>query len=311
MKKSELYFLSVAELGTLKSAADKLGIAQPSLTSAIKKLETELGVELFVRHPRGVELSEYGKHYHQHVLKQKREHDHLIHHLSEMKARELGKLKLGVGEAWWELFVRDSLINLQNTSNPQSLHIEFGNNLSLMNALACGDIDMFIGHEIQGLNQQYSVRFHPMFQEFEALYVRDGHPLLNQVPDKFKSFTKSGQDDWIAAQSQPYPLLRVTSDHARHEAMIKSSNGQPKDNRVTFDIDSLNAAIDVLSSTDAIMPYTSKLKNWLGTKGIKMLVLERYKIGNVGIYTQDSILSEPIKECIESFKQSYRNTLNG
>jgi len=310
VKKSELYFLTVAELGTLKSAADKLGIAQPSLTTAIKKLETELGVELFVRHPRGVELSKYGQQYHQYVLKQKQAHDHVIHRLSEMKARDLGKLKFGVGEAWWELFVRDSLMELQDTSSPQSLHIEFGNNLSLMNALTRGDIDMFIGHEIKGLNEQYSVRFHPMFQEFEALYVRDGHPLINTVPENFKSFTKNGQSEWITTHSQPYPLLKVTSDHARNETMVKGSNNRPQESRVSFDIDSLHAAIDVLSATNAIMPYTAKLKHWLRTKGIHMLLLERYKLGNVGIYTQDSILSEPIQKCIESFKVSYRETLN-
>lgn len=53
-------FLAVAEQGSLSAAARQLAASQPTLGRQIKQLETELSVELFHRHPRGLELTETG-----------------------------------------------------------------------------------------------------------------------------------------------------------------------------------------------------------------------------------------------------------
>ncbi|GAB97537.1 DNA-binding transcriptional LysR family regulator [Kineosphaera limosa] len=55
------YFLAVAEYGTFTKAADELHIAQPSLSQAIAKLESQLGLPLFHRVGRRVVLSEAGR----------------------------------------------------------------------------------------------------------------------------------------------------------------------------------------------------------------------------------------------------------
>ncbi|NEV00582.1 LysR family transcriptional regulator [Bradyrhizobium uaiense] len=56
------YFVAVAEEGSLSVAAQKrLHTAQPSLSRQIHDLELELGVQLFVRGPRGIELTPSGR----------------------------------------------------------------------------------------------------------------------------------------------------------------------------------------------------------------------------------------------------------
>ena len=56
------YFVTVAEAGSMKLAAEKrLHTAQPSLSRQIRDLEREVGADLFVRSVRGVELTRAGR----------------------------------------------------------------------------------------------------------------------------------------------------------------------------------------------------------------------------------------------------------
>lgn len=54
-------FIVVASSRTLSEASEKLEIAQPSLSLAIKKLEKELGVPLFIRGRTGIKLTPQGR----------------------------------------------------------------------------------------------------------------------------------------------------------------------------------------------------------------------------------------------------------
>lgn len=62
----ELYqlrtFVTVAELAHLTKAAERLHISQPAVSGQVRALEQELGVELFVRGPGGMALTEAGAH---------------------------------------------------------------------------------------------------------------------------------------------------------------------------------------------------------------------------------------------------------
>jgi LysR family transcriptional regulator, hydrogen peroxide-inducible genes activator len=53
------YAIALSEEGTFTAAANRCGIAQPSLTVAIRKLELEFGHALFDRRP--VQLTAFGR----------------------------------------------------------------------------------------------------------------------------------------------------------------------------------------------------------------------------------------------------------
>lgn len=53
--------VAIAEHGSLRAAARSLGKSQPALTQSLKQAEEELGIALFLRTSRGVELTEIGE----------------------------------------------------------------------------------------------------------------------------------------------------------------------------------------------------------------------------------------------------------
>ena len=55
------YFKIIAESGSLTKAAQQLHITQPAMSAMLKKLEEELGVELFDRSPNRIHLNKAGE----------------------------------------------------------------------------------------------------------------------------------------------------------------------------------------------------------------------------------------------------------
>ena len=86
------YFRVAARQEHISRAAEELHIAQPALSVTIRKIEEELGVPLFERNGRHIELNENGKALFMYV-------DYIFEQLTEMeialtKTREILENKL-------------------------------------------------------------------------------------------------------------------------------------------------------------------------------------------------------------------------
>lgn len=297
MEKRAIYFLQIAESGSFKRASKVLKVQQPSLTVSIKKLENEIGVTLFTRHAQGVSLTPSGELYKEYLQQQQQKQLELMHRLQDIQQRELGRIKVGCGEAWWTLFVQDALQPFLT----RSYLLSFGSHLELLHKLKQQELDFFIGHEVVGLSQDIKVRFIPLFQDAEAIYVRQQHPLL------FEKLSPICGDDL-----ESYPLLRVTPTPSKYLKLLTTEQKQEflryeqnrSQERICYDVDNLSVSLDLLKQTDAIMPYTSKLKPWLEAQKITCLDIMDPIQGTVGIYMNAGGISNKIEAVIQAIQDS-------
>jgi len=90
------YFQTVARFGHMTKAAEYICIAQPALTQAIKSLEDELGVPLFVKKGRNIVITEFGKHLQKRLEEILPEIDSIPKELENLKNKENKTVKLNI-----------------------------------------------------------------------------------------------------------------------------------------------------------------------------------------------------------------------
>ncbi|MGO4677342.1 LysR family transcriptional regulator [Bosea sp. 2YAB26] len=80
-------FIAIAEGGGFRAAAERLGVAQPSISSHVQALEAQSGGALFERRRgRGVELTDLGKTFLSHARQLLAEADDMVSDLSRFRA---------------------------------------------------------------------------------------------------------------------------------------------------------------------------------------------------------------------------------
>jgi len=129
------YFIAVAEEMNVHRAAERLHISQPPLSMAIKQLETELGVNLFTREGRGIQITRAGQIYLQHARKILADSEIASEHVRQSHLGLTGRLRIGfasstitgilqVSVAKFKKAYPDVLLDIQQVTNaiiPQRL----------------------------------------------------------------------------------------------------------------------------------------------------------------------------------------------
>ena len=90
------YFSAVAESGSISQAARKLHVAQPPISRQLALLEDELGVCLFLRNNKGVELTEAGRSLHRQSQNMFQNMRVMVDSVRDINAGLRGLLKIGI-----------------------------------------------------------------------------------------------------------------------------------------------------------------------------------------------------------------------
>lgn len=103
------YFIAVAEARSVSGGASAIGISQSAVTDAIRSLETETGVMLFYRHPKGVTLTREGHKFLRHSRSIINSIADLAVDVSEETMSASGSIRIGVTPVVTGYFLSDIL----------------------------------------------------------------------------------------------------------------------------------------------------------------------------------------------------------
>ncbi len=105
-------FYTVAKCGSLTKAAEELYISQPAVSQSIKQLENQLGVSLFNRTHRGMELSaQGGKLIFKEVESALKLFYEAENRIGEMKASATGSIRIGATDTIFKYFLADTIVD--------------------------------------------------------------------------------------------------------------------------------------------------------------------------------------------------------
>lgn len=143
IKKYE-YVLSIAQNGGISQAADELGISQPTLSKYIKKLESELGVELFDRSTIPIRPTVAGERFIEAGIRLI-DMEHQLHkQLEEVKLNKNTVVKLGISPSRSPYLIPAIVDEYKKNNSNGNIVIKERTTAELNALLARGDIDLSI-----------------------------------------------------------------------------------------------------------------------------------------------------------------------
>ncbi len=167
------YFVAIARHGSFSTAAQRIGIAQPALSTQIANLEKEIGRTLFDRHARGVRLTDAGEKLLDHAVAILQRVDEARLALRPKAARGATEITLGVPPLISMMLTVPLVEAVARDLPGVSLKIVEGMSGALRGWLADGSIDLAFLHNIDRHEYPGSV---PIIREtlFAAASVSSG-----------------------------------------------------------------------------------------------------------------------------------------
>jgi len=136
------HFVTVAEFGHFTQAAKALHIAQPALSISIKKFEQQLGMMLFRRSERKVELTDEGKVLLQHAKRVLQQIDDAKLAMDELKGLEKGEVRLGAPSMMGSYFFPKILMAFKSRYPNLKLTLVDAGISSIRKMLLNGELDI-------------------------------------------------------------------------------------------------------------------------------------------------------------------------
>jgi DNA-binding transcriptional LysR family regulator len=170
-------FQAIVKEGSFFRAAEKLMYAQSTITLHIQQLEAELGVKLFIRQGKKVQLTEAGRSLQEQADSLVARATALQETMFNLVAGEAGHVRVGAIEPTASLRLPQILVPFCQERPRIHLTIEVGNTKVISQRVASGKLDIGI---CSPPDAHLGLDFEPLFTEQMTLLLPQDHPLADQ-----------------------------------------------------------------------------------------------------------------------------------
>lgn len=226
-----LYFSVLAETEHYTQAAARLGISQPSLSSAIHNLENDLGgIRLFEKVGRNVRLTDHGRFYQQKVDAALKELHSASRILRDSKDDAPIVILLGVVSGTLEGAVANEITRYIKENNRIRLQITESSAENLMSLLRHEQLDMAI---VDSTSRDPSFHFRILCKRNFYIALPKSHPLAGK--------TSIQPADVIS-------LPQVVFNYDVNNSFKEWASGTPADENVVCQVNTAQAALDMVAA---------------------------------------------------------------
>lgn len=172
------YFVAAAEWRSIALASKHIHISEPSISASIKSLETEFGIQLFVRHhAHGLALTQAGERLLERAKALLMQAGELELSASELAGSVTGPLEIGCLVTVYPLLVPELLCAFRARHAAARLHAVADNHERLMERLRHGEISLALTYD---LSVPPDINFTPLAQVSPFAFVAASHALARR-----------------------------------------------------------------------------------------------------------------------------------
>ena len=224
------YFTVLAEVEHYTLAAARLEISQPSLSSAIRNLENELGVKLFEKKGRNVQLTRQGQYFREKVTSAMEALSAAALTLATGADTEPIILRLGVVSGVLEGAVAWEIAAFLKQHRRVRFHVTEGSAADLMELLRQEKLDMAI---VDATDRDRTLHFRKLKERALLVALPEGHALADR---------KELRPQEIVHEPQ------VVFNYNVNQSFSQWTTGAPTDESVLGTVDTAQAALDLVQA---------------------------------------------------------------
>ncbi|KQP46272.1 LysR family transcriptional regulator [Pseudorhodoferax sp. Leaf274] len=246
------YFIEVARQGHVGRAAEAVGVTQPAVSKAIRRLEATVGVHLLERGAHGARLTAAGQLFLEAARRFDTGHAELVRSAADLQAQHSGLLRVGLTNAASDGPVVRVLAEMVRHRPGLRLTVVIGKSDALNDAVAKAELDVAVVPSYPGIS--FSCDQRALTDEVVRVAARADHPLARHAALTLAHLADCA---WVMPSRQSAARRLVT------QVFEQARVPEP---RVTLEVDYMSdAALGLMASTDLLgLVPASVLRTWHG-----------------------------------------------
>lgn len=172
-------FYIVAEYGNISKAAKKLFVSQPAVTKSIKNLEENLGIKLFNRNSKGVQLTEEGKVLYEYVKNAYIQIEKGEKIVKQLKNKSKGVVRIGISNTLCKYYFMPFLKGFHEKYPDIKIEITNRVTLETLELLEKGSLDCAIVSKVEGISS--NLKFEELLK-IQDIFVSKEKPIKSVFP---------------------------------------------------------------------------------------------------------------------------------